>query len=145
MHDYPQLNAQDVIALVRNGDTVAFSGFSPAGGAKAVPRILAAHAEAEHSRGRDYSLRVMTGASAGDFIDNDLAKAKAIRWRAPYQGGKILRDQINRQEVQYVDMHLSHLAQTVSAGFFGHVDTAVVEATEITRDGRVYLSTSIGC
>jgi acetyl-CoA hydrolase len=144
MHDYPQLNAQDVIALARNGDTVAFSGFSPAGGAKAVPRILAAHAEAEHSRGRDYSLRVMTGASAGDFIDNDLAKAKAIRWRAPYQGGKILRDQINRQEVQYVDMHLSHLAQTVSAGFFGHVDTAVVEATEITRDGRVYLSSSIG-
>jgi len=43
-----------------------------------------------------------------------------------------------------VDMHLSHLPQTVKEGFFGEVDLAVVEATEVTPDGRVYLSTSIG-
>jgi len=43
-----------------------------------------------------------------------------------------------------VDMHLSHVPQTVSYGFFGKIDYAVVEATEITQDGRVFLSTSIG-
>ena len=144
IHKYEILDKDRVLPLIKNGDTVAFSGFSPAGGAKAVPRMLAEHASAEHSRGKEFRMRLLTGASAGDYIDNDLAKAAAIQWRAPYQGGRELREQINRQEVQYVDMHLSHLAQTVSAGFFGNIDVAVVEATEITPDGRVYLTTSIG-
>ena len=141
---YPILNADQVACQIRNGDTVAFSGFTPAGGAKAVPRILADHAQNEHASGRDYRIRVLTGASSGDYIDNGLAQANAVKWRAPYQGGREMRNQINRQEIEYVDMHLSHMSQTVSAGFFGKVDTAVVEATEITPDGRVYLSTSIG-
>jgi len=47
-------------------------------------------------------------------------------------------------EVEYVDMHLSHLPQTVLFGFFGRIDLAVVKATDITRDGRVFLTTSIG-
>ncbi len=62
----------------------------------------------------------------------------------PYQSGPTLRAQINAQEVEYVDMHLSHLPQTVLEGFQGKIDFAVIEATEITRDGRVYLTTSIG-
>ena len=144
MNKYEILDKDRVLSLIKNGDTVAFSGFSPAGGAKVVPRMLAEHASAVHRQGKPFRIRVLTGASAGDYIDNDLAKANAIQWRAPYQGGRELRDQINRQEVQYVDMHLSHLAQTVSAGFFGKIDVGVVEATEITPDGRVYLTTSIG-
>ena len=43
-----------------------------------------------------------------------------------------------------MDMHLSHVAQQVYEGFCGHIDVAVIEATEVMRDGRVYLSTSIG-
>lgn len=41
-------------------------------------------------------------------------------------------------------MHLSHVPQMVGWGFLGDIDLAVVEATDITPDGRVYLSTSIG-
>ncbi|MDD9303087.1 MAG: succinate CoA transferase [Desulfobacter sp.] len=144
INGYPILSNREVTALINHGDTIAFSGFTPAGGAKAVPAMLADHARAEQAKGRQFRLRVLTGASSGDYIDNDLAAANAISWRAPYQGGRVLRDQINRQEVEYVDMHLSHMAQTVGAGFFGKVDVAVVEATEITRDGRVFLSASIG-
>lgn len=55
-----------------------------------------------------------------------------------------MRRQINREQVEYVDMHLSHLPQTVLFGFFGRIDLAVVEATEVTRDGRVFLTNSIG-
>ncbi len=117
MRKYDILDKDKVLSLIKNGDTVAFSGFSPAGGAKTVPGMLAEHAVSEHRQNRAFRIRVLTGASAGDHIDNDLAKANAIQWRAPYQGGRELRDQINRQEVEYVDMHLSHLAQTVSAGF----------------------------
>jgi acetyl-CoA hydrolase len=93
---------------------------------------------------RRFKIRVLTGASSGHIIDDELAMAEAVSWRAPYQSGPILRKQINRQEVEYVDMHLSHLPQTVAEGFFGRIDFAVVEGTEITSDGRVYLTTSIG-
>lgn len=144
INGYSVLKKESVVSLIKDGDTIAFSGFTAAGAAKAVPAMLAAHAREEQANGRQYRLRVLTGASSGDYIDNDMAEANAIAWRAPYQGGRALRKQINNQDVEYVDMHLSHMAQTVAAGFFGQVDVAVVEATEITRDGRVYLTASVG-
>ncbi|WP_022667393.1 succinate CoA transferase [Desulfospira joergensenii] len=144
MKKYPVLTKEEMVSLVKDGDTLAFSGFAAAGAVKAVPAMLAEHAREEQARGRKFRLRVLSGASCGKYVDNDMAEANAIAWRAPYQSGKVLRDQINRQEVEYVDMHLSHVAQTVSAGFFGKVNLAVVEATEITPDGRVYLTASVG-
>jgi succinate CoA transferase len=141
---FTKLTPEEAVTLINDGATVSFSGFSPAGAAKAIPRALAARARELHSRGEPFKVRVLTGASSGDIIDDELAKAEAISWRAPYQSGAALRSQINRQEVEYVDMHLSHVPQTVLFGFFGKIDLAVVEATEITADGRVYLSTSIG-
>ena len=141
---YPILSPEEVAQTVQHGNTLSFSGFSPAGAAKAVPEALAAHAKEQHSLGHPFQIRVLTGASSGQSIDEDLAEAAAISWRAPYQSGKALRKQINQQQVEYVDMHLSHLPQMVAWGFLGEVDLAVIEATEITPDDRVYLSTSIG-
>lgn len=138
------LTADEAVGFIPDGATVSFSGFSPAGGAKAVPLALARHADREHKKGRRYQIKVLTGASSGRCIDEDLASAGAISWRAPYQSGNSLRRQINQQQVEYIDMHLSHVPQMVAWGFFGKVDLAVVEATEITPDGRVYLTTSIG-
>ena len=141
---FPKLSPEEVAALIPNGATVSFSGFSPAGAAKVIPRAIAAKAMELHRGGEPFKVRVLTGASSGEAIDDELAKAEAISWRAPYQSGSTLRKQINRQEVEYVDMHLSHVSQTVLFGFFGKIDFAVVEATEITPDGRVYLTSSIG-
>src|SRR5262249_33662517 len=62
----------------------------------------------------------------------------------PYQSSGPLRKRINDGRVAFVDMHLSHLPQSVRFGFFGPVDLAVVEAAEVTADGRIYLTTSIG-
>lgn len=141
---FPRMTAEEAAAQVQDGDTVAFSGFGPAGAAKVVPRALATRAMELHQRGMPFKIRVLTGASTGESIDESLAKAQAISWRAPYMSSPLLRRMINHQELQYVDMHLSHVPQTVSFGFFGKVDYAVVEATEITPDGRVFLTTSIG-
>lgn len=141
---FKRLSPEEAVSLIPDGATVSFSGFSPAGAAKIVPRALAARALRLHAKGEPFKVRVLTGASSGQSIDEELARAEAISWRAPYQSGSTLRKQINRQEVQYVDMHLSHVPQTVLAGFFGKLDFAVVEATEITSDGRVYLTSSIG-
>jgi succinate CoA transferase len=123
---------------------VAFSGFTPAGAAKAVPRALARRAQRFHRAGRPFQVRVLSGASTGRSIDDALAEADAIRWRAPYQSSVPLRERINDGRVAFVDMHLSHLPQSVLFGFFGPVDVAVVEAAEVTADGRVSLTTSLG-
>ncbi len=141
---FPKLSPEEAVAEIFNGATVAFSGFTNSGAAKAVPRAIAARAHELHGRGEPFKIRVLTGASSGESIDEPLAEAQAISYRAPYQSGPQLRRQINRQEVEYVDMHLSHLPQTVLAGFHGRLDFAVVEATEVTPDGRVYLTSSIG-
>lgn len=140
---FPRLSAEDAASMIENGQTVAFSGFTAAGSAKAIPRALARHAKDLHSRGESFKLNVLTGASTGR-LDDLLAEAEAVAWRAPYQSSKIMRKQINEQKIEFNDMHLSHLPQAVQFGFLGNVDWAVIEAAEITSDGRIYLSTSIG-
>ncbi len=140
---YPKLTPEEAAAWIENGQMVAFSGFTPAGTAKAIPAALARRARELHARGETFQIRVITGASSGK-LDDALAEAGAISWRAPYQSSRILREQINAQEVQFIDLHLSHLPQMVQFGFFGHIDYAVIEATDVLPDGRVYLSTSIG-
>jgi propionyl-CoA:succinyl-CoA transferase len=141
---YPKITAEEAVSHIKNGDTVAFSGFTPAGAAKATPRALATRAAEMNRKGEPFRLRILTGASCGESIDETLAQAGAVAWRAPYQSSPKLRQMINHQEVEYVDMHLSHVPQTVSFGFFGKINFAVIEATEITPDGRVFLTTSIG-
>jgi len=89
---FPRLSPEEAVALIPHGATVSFSGFSPAGAAKAVPRALAARARELHARGEPYKVRVLTGASSGVSIDEDLAQAQAIAWRAPYMSGAMLPD-----------------------------------------------------
>lgn len=141
---FPKLSPQEAASYIPHNAMVAFSGFTNAGAVKAVPRALAERARFLHKRGEPFKIKVLTGASSGASIDGALAEADAISWRAPYQSGPVLREHINRQEVEYVDMHLSHVPQAVLFGFFGKIDYAVVEATEVTPDGRVYLTASIG-
>lgn len=141
---YPVLTPDEAASLIPHGSTVTFSGFGAAASAKAVPKALARRARELHGRGEPFRIRVLTGASTDENLDEELARAEAISWRAPYQSSPTLRRQINEQKVEYVDMHLSHVPQAVIFGFFGKIDFAVVEATEITPDGRVYLTTSIG-
>jgi propionyl-CoA:succinyl-CoA transferase len=141
---YPKLSAEEAAAQIPNGATVAFSGFSTAGAAKAVPRAIARRAREIHGKGQAYQIGVLTGGSTGKSIDEELAASEAISWRAPYQSSPILRNQINEGKVEYMDMHLSHVPQMIANGFFGKLDFAVIEATEITPDGRVFLTTSIG-
>jgi propionyl-CoA:succinyl-CoA transferase len=141
---FPMLAAEEAVGFIQDKNTVAFSGFTPAGAAKAVPKALAKRAMRLHQAGEPFKLKILTGASSGYHIDEELALVDAVSWRAPYQSGKALRRQINAQQLEYVDMHLSHVPQMTAFGFFGKIDVAVVEATEITADGRVYLSTSIG-
>src|ERR1700683_3998461 len=92
---FPTLTAEEAAALIQHDQTVSFSGFTPAGVAKAIPRAIAARAIEEHQAGREFQIGVLTGASTGPSLDGALAKADAMRFRTPYQSNADLRKQIN--------------------------------------------------
>ena len=138
------MSADDAAALVPAGVNVGMSGFTGSGYPKAVPLALARRIEAAHARGEPFRIGVWTGASTAPELDGALAKADGIELRLPYQSDPATRARINSGSMDYVDIHLSHVAQFVWFGFLGHLDIAVIEVAGIMPDGRLIPSTSIG-
>ena len=138
------ITAAEAASLIKHGDNIGLSGFTPAGTAKAVTAELAKVAEAEHAAGRPFQVGIFTGASTGDSCDGVLSRAKAIRYRAPYTTNKDFRAAVNNGEIAYNDIHLSQMAQELRYGFMGRVDTAIIEACEVTDDGKIYLTAAGG-
>lgn len=141
---YPLLTPEEAAALVAHDEVIGFSGFTPAGSPKVIPIALAAKARAEHVAGRAFRVGVITGASTGPSLDGELARADAIKFRTPYQSDKDLRASINAGKTHFFDMHLSLLPQYVRYGFLGPIDWAVVEAADVSADGKILLTTSVG-
>ncbi|HZU25392.1 MAG TPA: succinate CoA transferase [Bryobacteraceae bacterium] len=139
-----QLSAEEAARLIRNGETVTFSGFTSAGTPKAVPQALGRVAQEEHEAGRPFRIGVITGASTTDMLDGALARAKAISFRTPYQSDPALRDAINHGETHFFDLHLSTLPQSVRYGFLGKIHWAILEAGEVTPDGEITLTSGVG-
>ena len=119
---YTRLTAAEAAALIKNGDHIAMSGFTPAGVAKATTKELAKLAVAEHEAGREFKVAIFTGASTGQSTDGDLANAQAILYRAPYTTNPDFRKHVNLGEIPYNDLHLSHMAQELRYGFYGPLD-----------------------
>jgi succinate CoA transferase len=141
----PRITAEEAASRIKNGQTCAFSGFTPAGAPKVVSEALAKRAEAEHRAGRDFQIGMLTGASTGPSLDGVLAQADAVAWRTPYQSNAEMRKAINSGRAKFFDMHLSEVAQNVRYGFLGPIHHAVVEACDITDSGEVVLTTGVGC
>jgi succinate CoA transferase len=141
---FPILSAADAAALLHDGDTVGFSGFTPAGTPKAIPSALAVRAEALHAAGKPFQIGVVTGASTGPAVDGSLAAAAAISFRTPYQSDARLRQRINSGETRFFDMHLSMLPQNVRYGFLGKFSWAIIEASDVTADGQIVLTSAVG-
>lgn len=138
------LTAEEAAGLIKHNDNVGFSGFTHAGCPKVVPVELAKRAMAEHAAGREFKIGMFTGASTGDSIDGQLTRADAIKFRTPYQTNKDIRGAINEGRVKYFDLHLSTLAQDLRYGFYGPVDVAIIEACDVTEDGRITPTCAVG-
>ena len=138
------ISAAEAASYVKHGYNVGLSGFTPAGSPKAVTPEIAKIAEAEHAAGRPFQISIFTGASTGESTDGDLVRAKAIRYRAPYTTNSDFRKAVNAGDVAYNDIHLSQMAQELRYGYFGKLDIAIIEACDITPDGKVYLTAGAG-
>ena len=138
------MSAEQAAALIHDGEHIGMSGFTGSGYPKAVPVALAKRIEAEHDAGRPFKIGVWTGASTAPELDGALAKAEGIELRLPYQSDPLSRQKINEGRMEYIDVHLSHVAQHVWFGFFGKLDVALVEVAAIEEDGSLVPTTSIG-
>jgi len=138
------LTAEQAAELIQPGMTVAMSGFTGAGYPKAVPQALAARMEKASAEGRPFRIKVLTGASTAPELDGALARVEGMELRLPYQSDPNVRERINAGTLNYIDIHLSHVAQHTWFGFFGDIDVAVVEASAILEDGRLVPSSSVG-
>jgi succinyl-CoA:acetate CoA-transferase len=138
------MSAAEAAALIRSGDQIGMSGFTGSGYPKAVPIELAHRIAEAHFRGQKFQVSVFTGASTGPELDGALAMAGGIHLRLPYQSDPETRKRINAGEMEYMDVHLSHVAQIVEYGFLGKLDVALIEVTAVLEDGRLIPSSSIG-
>src|ERR1035438_3674288 len=120
------------------------SGFTGSGYPKAVPMALARRISDANLRGQKFQVSIFTGASTGPELDGALAMAGGIHLRLPYQSDPETRKRINAGEMEYMDIHLSHVAQFVEYGFLGKLDLALIEVTAVLEDGRLVPSSSLG-
>nr|CBA27226.1 Succinyl-CoA:coenzyme A transferase [Curvibacter putative symbiont of Hydra magnipapillata] len=138
------MSAEAAAALIPAGANVGMSGFTGSGHPKAVPQALAKRMEALHAAGENFQIGLWTGASTAPELDGALAQAHGVSMRLPYQSDPTVRKQINAGQMQYTDIHLSHVAQLAWFGFLGPLKVAVVEVAGILPDGRLIPSSSVG-
>ncbi len=138
------MSADEAAGFIRHGDTVGMSGFTGAGYPKQVPQALARRITAAHEAGEQFRVNVWTGASTAPELDGALAAADGIELRLPYQSDPVSRQKINDGLMEYIDVHLSHVAQLAWMGFLGPLDVAVVEVSGITEEGDLVPSSSVG-
>ena len=144
---YKRITAEEAAAMIKNGENIALSGFTPSGVAKAVTKELAKIAAREHEEGRKFQVGIFTGASTGQSTDGDMANAKAIKYRAPYTTNPDFRKHVNLGEIAYNDIHLSQMAQELRYGFMGEVDWAILEVCDLEEGEttcRAYLTSAGG-
>ncbi|MBK9713818.1 MAG: acetyl-CoA hydrolase/transferase family protein [Kouleothrix sp.] len=143
LHDRT-MTAEQAATLIPAGVNVGMSGFTGAGYPKAVPLALAQRIMDANLAGEKFKIGVWTGASTAPELDGALAMVDGVELRLPYQSDPTCRSKINAGQMEYLDMHLSHVAQTVWEGFLGHLDVAIVEVSAILEDGRLVPSSSVG-
>ena len=138
------MTAEAAAELIPSGANVGMSGFTGAGYPKAVPQALAARIGRLKAQGQGFRIGLWTGASTAPELDGALAQVDAVGLRMPFQSDPVGRARINAGEMEYTDIHLSHVAQHVWFGYYGKLDVAVVEVSGILPDGRLIPSTSVG-
>src|ERR1700739_3509858 len=137
------ISAEEAAAHISPGDRIGMSGFTGSGHPKAVPAVLVRRAVDAPARGDHFTVSVWTASSAPQ-LGGALAAVDGIDLRMPYQSDPVTRAKINAGRLDYVDMHLSHVAQMVGEGFLGHLDIALIEVAGVTADGALIPSSSVG-
>ena len=126
--------------LIRNGMTVAFSGYTACG----YPKKIGSELARRKKEGEDLGINLVAGAQIGTEVFEELAEAGVLNRVAPLIGSKTLAAQINAGKVHYVEQQMSKLPRLLRSGAFGKIDVAVVEALAVTPEGWIIPTNSVG-
>ena len=118
------MSADEAAALIRNGDDIGMSGFTGSGYPKEFPSALARRMRcASPKRASPCASAYFTGASTGPELDGALAAANAMQICVlPTSPIPAVRKRINDGDMDYIDIHLSHVAQYMEYGFLGKLE-----------------------
>lgn len=130
---------EEAVTWIQDGMVLGVSGFALFGEPKFFLQKLA-----ERGKQENFKVDLYTGASMGPSADGAMVESDLIGFRLPYQANPILRKQINKGKVTYIDQHLSQTSESLRQDIIGPIDYAVIEATAITEDGLLIPSGSIG-
>lgn len=130
------MSAEKAAMLIRSGMSIGVSGFTSVGYPKAVPNALVKSGHAK-------DLTICVGAAVGEEIDGAMVRAGLVKRRYAHQSNPDLRRAINRGDVDYSDIHISHFPMNINQRTGKHLDVALIECTAVTEDG-LYLAASAG-
>ena len=131
---------REAAALIKDGMTVAFGGYTPSG----YPKVIARELVERKEKGEIFKINVISGANTGPEIDDALGQAELINRRSPLQGSRVLGNSINKGFVKYIEVPLNKMPKTVKLGLLGKVDVAVIEAIAINEEGYIIPGPSVG-
>jgi succinyl-CoA:acetate CoA-transferase len=132
-------SADQAAALIRDGMTVAMSGWAMAGYPKAVVESLVERKKS----GEDLGINLVTGANV-PWLDEKLGGENIVIRRAPMIAGRTLAAQANSGSLRYVEQQMNKMAKLLRGGNFGKIDVAVVEALGFDGEGNLIPTSSIG-
>jgi succinyl-CoA:acetate CoA-transferase len=123
---------------IKDGMTVAMSGYAMAGYPKAIPAELIRRKK----EGQNLSINLITGANV-PWLDENLGSAEIISRRVPMCANKVLSSQVNSHKVSYVEQQMCKMPRLLRNHYSGNIDVVIVEALAVTEEGIVP-TTSVG-
>ena len=130
------MSAEEAAHLIRTGMVIGVSGFTSVNYPKAVPLALA---ESGHAK----DLTIVVGAAVGDEIDGLLVRKGLVSHRFGHQSNPDLRKAVNRGDVEFSDIHISHLPTNMNQQAGMKINVAIVECVAVDEKG-LYLGASGG-
>jgi len=126
-------------AFIQDGMTVGTVGTTSSGCPAAVFSALAERAKRE----KPFQINLWASGPPGHGVDGILSERNLIKRRMGQQSNPILRKAVNQGRTSFCEQALGRFPDRIRAGFFGHMDIAVIEATAITEDGHIIPSTCV--
>lgn len=124
--------------LIKDGMTVAMSGYAMAGYPKAIPGELVLRKK----KGPKLAVNLITGANV-PWLDELLGASEIISKRVPMVASRALSSQVNSGKVRYVEQQMCKMPRLLRSHSFGEIDVLVVEALAVTEEGLIP-TTSVG-
>ncbi|MCD8140294.1 MAG: hypothetical protein LUE17_11050, partial [Planctomycetaceae bacterium] len=131
---------EEAAALVQDGMTVAFGGYTSCG----YPKLTAGALAERKKKSEAFRINLLGGAQVGAEVFETLAGANLLDRCAPLIDSKTLAKQINAGHVHYLEQQMCKIPRLLASGGFGHIDVAVVEALAITREGYLVPNNALG-